>query len=144
MQSPSVQAIWFWLNSSPNVGWDWNCPLDAGGGDFMVFFVPPERQHVVKTRLQKLIYLPFSTNGTEAGCLRNVWSTSPPIVGSGTLMKDLADQRSQESFRQQERSSRRFANWRLRCINRSEQEVRETNFGLRPTVRPSHRAATKR
>jgi D-glycero-alpha-D-manno-heptose-7-phosphate kinase len=33
--------------------------LGAGGGGFMLFFVPPERRIALRTRLQKLLYVPF-------------------------------------------------------------------------------------
>lgn len=34
--------------------------LGAGGGGFMLFFVPPERREALRTRLQKLLCVPFS------------------------------------------------------------------------------------
>jgi D-glycero-alpha-D-manno-heptose-7-phosphate kinase len=34
--------------------------LGAGGGGFMLFFVPPAKQTIVKRRLHKLIYVPFT------------------------------------------------------------------------------------
>jgi len=34
--------------------------LGAGGGGFMLFFVPPERQRVLRMRLQKLLCIPFA------------------------------------------------------------------------------------
>ena len=34
--------------------------LGAGGGGFMLFFVPPERRQELRTRLQKLLCVPFS------------------------------------------------------------------------------------
>jgi D-glycero-alpha-D-manno-heptose-7-phosphate kinase len=33
--------------------------LGAGGGGFMLFFVPPERRQELRTRLKKLLYVPF-------------------------------------------------------------------------------------
>jgi len=33
--------------------------LGAGGGGFMLFFVPPERQEALRTRLKKLLCVPF-------------------------------------------------------------------------------------
>jgi D-glycero-alpha-D-manno-heptose-7-phosphate kinase len=41
--------------------------LGAGGGGFMLFFVPPERQQALRTRLEKLLCVPFSfsTKGSE-------------------------------------------------------------------------------
>ncbi len=34
--------------------------LGAGGGGFMLFFVPPERREALRTRLQKLLCIPFA------------------------------------------------------------------------------------
>jgi D-glycero-alpha-D-manno-heptose-7-phosphate kinase len=34
--------------------------LGAGGGGFMLFYVPPERRQELRTRLQKLLCIPFS------------------------------------------------------------------------------------
>ena len=34
--------------------------LGAGGGGFMLFFVPPEQREAVKARLKKLMFVPFS------------------------------------------------------------------------------------
>ena len=34
--------------------------LGAGGGGFMLFFVPPERREALRTRLKKLLCIPFS------------------------------------------------------------------------------------
>jgi len=34
--------------------------LGAGGGGFMLFFVPPERRAALRTRLQKLLCIPFA------------------------------------------------------------------------------------
>lgn len=41
--------------------------LGAGGGGFMLFFVPPERRQALRTRLKKLMCVPFafSTRGSE-------------------------------------------------------------------------------
>jgi D-glycero-alpha-D-manno-heptose-7-phosphate kinase len=36
--------------------------LGAGGGGFMLFFVPPERREALRTRLKKLLCVPFSFN----------------------------------------------------------------------------------
>jgi D-glycero-alpha-D-manno-heptose-7-phosphate kinase len=36
--------------------------LGAGGGGFMLFFVPPERREELRTRLKKLLCVPFSFN----------------------------------------------------------------------------------
>ncbi len=33
--------------------------LGAGGGGFMLFFVPPERRQALRTRLKKLLCVPF-------------------------------------------------------------------------------------
>lgn len=33
--------------------------LGAGGGGFILFFVPPEKQHIVKANLKKFLYVPF-------------------------------------------------------------------------------------
>jgi D-glycero-alpha-D-manno-heptose-7-phosphate kinase len=33
--------------------------LGAGGGGFMLLFVPPEKQHEVRTALKELIHVPF-------------------------------------------------------------------------------------
>jgi D-glycero-alpha-D-manno-heptose-7-phosphate kinase len=33
--------------------------LGAGGGGFVLFFVPPERQAAVREALRELIYVPF-------------------------------------------------------------------------------------
>lgn len=33
--------------------------LGAGGGGFMLFFVPPERREALRTRLKKLLCVPF-------------------------------------------------------------------------------------
>jgi D-glycero-alpha-D-manno-heptose-7-phosphate kinase len=34
--------------------------LGAGGGGFMLFFVPPERRQALRTRLKKLLCIPFA------------------------------------------------------------------------------------
>ena len=34
--------------------------LGAGGGGFMLFFVPPELRHKVREKLAKLLYVPFT------------------------------------------------------------------------------------
>src|SRR5208337_5378658 len=34
--------------------------LGAGGGGFMLFFVPPERREALRTRLRKLLCVPFA------------------------------------------------------------------------------------
>src|SRR5207245_10751987 len=34
--------------------------LGAGGGGFMLFFVPPERREALRTRLKKLLCVPFA------------------------------------------------------------------------------------
>ena len=34
--------------------------LGAGGGGFMLFYVPPERREALRARLQKLLCVPFS------------------------------------------------------------------------------------
>ena len=41
--------------------------LGAGGGGFMAFFVPPERRQALRTRLKKLLCIPFafSTRGSH-------------------------------------------------------------------------------
>jgi D-glycero-alpha-D-manno-heptose-7-phosphate kinase len=41
--------------------------LGAGGGGFMVFFVPPERREALRIRLKKLLCIPFgfSTRGSH-------------------------------------------------------------------------------
>ena len=41
--------------------------LGAGGGGFMVFFVPPERREALRERLKKLLCIPFkfSTRGSH-------------------------------------------------------------------------------
>jgi D-glycero-alpha-D-manno-heptose-7-phosphate kinase len=41
--------------------------LGAGGGGFMAFFVPPERREALRTRLKKLLCIPFgfSTRGSH-------------------------------------------------------------------------------
>jgi D-glycero-alpha-D-manno-heptose-7-phosphate kinase len=43
--------------------------LGAGGGGFMAFFVPPERREALRTRLKKLLCIPFcfSTRGSHVG-----------------------------------------------------------------------------
>ncbi len=33
--------------------------LGAGGGGFMLFFVPPERRQALRERLKKLLCIPF-------------------------------------------------------------------------------------
>jgi D-glycero-alpha-D-manno-heptose-7-phosphate kinase len=38
--------------------------LGAGGGGFMLFFVPPERREALRIRLRKLLYVPFSFSNT--------------------------------------------------------------------------------
>lgn len=37
--------------------------LGAGGGGFMLFFVPPERREALRSRLNKLLCVPFSFSG---------------------------------------------------------------------------------
>jgi D-glycero-alpha-D-manno-heptose-7-phosphate kinase len=37
--------------------------LGAGGGGFMIFFVPPERREALRTRLKKLLCVPFAFSG---------------------------------------------------------------------------------
>jgi D-glycero-alpha-D-manno-heptose-7-phosphate kinase len=41
--------------------------LGAGGGGFMLFYVPPERREALRTRLNKLLCVPFSfsTKGSQ-------------------------------------------------------------------------------
>jgi D-glycero-alpha-D-manno-heptose-7-phosphate kinase len=41
--------------------------LGAGGGGFMLFFVPPEKREALRMRLQKLLCVPFafSNNGSR-------------------------------------------------------------------------------
>jgi D-glycero-alpha-D-manno-heptose-7-phosphate kinase len=41
--------------------------LGAGGGGFMLFFVPPERREALRTRLKKLLCVPFafSSRGSD-------------------------------------------------------------------------------
>jgi D-glycero-alpha-D-manno-heptose-7-phosphate kinase len=41
--------------------------LGAGGGGFMLFFVPPERREALRTRLKKLLHVPFrfSSRGSD-------------------------------------------------------------------------------
>jgi D-glycero-alpha-D-manno-heptose-7-phosphate kinase len=41
--------------------------LGAGGGGFMLFFVPPEKRHALRLRLRKLLCIPFafSTKGSR-------------------------------------------------------------------------------
>jgi len=41
--------------------------LGAGGGGFMLFFVPPERWEALRTRLKKLLCVPFnfSSRGSD-------------------------------------------------------------------------------
>jgi D-glycero-alpha-D-manno-heptose-7-phosphate kinase len=41
--------------------------LGAGGGGFMLFFVPPEKQKALRMRLKKLLCIPFgfSTRGSH-------------------------------------------------------------------------------
>jgi D-glycero-alpha-D-manno-heptose-7-phosphate kinase len=41
--------------------------LGAGGGGFMLFYVPPERREALRTRLKKLLCVPFafSTKGSQ-------------------------------------------------------------------------------
>ena len=34
--------------------------LGAGGGGFMLFYVPPERREALRTRLKKLLCVPFA------------------------------------------------------------------------------------
>jgi D-glycero-alpha-D-manno-heptose-7-phosphate kinase len=33
--------------------------LGAGGGGFMVFFIPPENQNNLREKLKKLLHVPF-------------------------------------------------------------------------------------
>jgi D-glycero-alpha-D-manno-heptose-7-phosphate kinase len=41
--------------------------LGAGGGGFMLFYVPPERKQAVRTRLKNLLCIPFafSSRGSD-------------------------------------------------------------------------------
>ena len=41
--------------------------LGAGGGGFMLLFVPPERQHAVRARLSRFVHVPFrfDTSGSR-------------------------------------------------------------------------------
>jgi D-glycero-alpha-D-manno-heptose-7-phosphate kinase len=51
-----VDEIYDWARSGGAVG---GKLLGAGGGGFMLLFVPPEKQAKMKERLNKLIHVPF-------------------------------------------------------------------------------------
>lgn len=56
VSNPRVEEFYQAACSSGAVG---GKLLGAGGGGFMVFFVPPERQHSVREKLKHLVYVPF-------------------------------------------------------------------------------------
>jgi D-glycero-alpha-D-manno-heptose-7-phosphate kinase len=56
VSSPDVEAIYREATAAGAVG---GKLMGAGGGGFMVLFVPPERQAAVKARLRRLVFVPF-------------------------------------------------------------------------------------
>ena len=58
--------------------------LGAGGGGFMVFFVPPGRREALRARLQKLLCIPFSFSNRGSQVVVN----EPEEVYDKTLMAE--------------------------------------------------------
>ncbi len=56
VSSPEVETIYAEATAAGAIGAKL---IGAGGGGFMLLFVPPERQAAVKERLRRLIYVPF-------------------------------------------------------------------------------------
>jgi D-glycero-alpha-D-manno-heptose-7-phosphate kinase len=45
--------------------------LGAGGGGFMVFFVPPEKQDMVREKLSRLVHVPFKFESSGSQIIFN-------------------------------------------------------------------------
>jgi D-glycero-alpha-D-manno-heptose-7-phosphate kinase len=56
VSSPEVETIYAEAKAAGAVG---GKLMGAGGGGFMLLFVPPERQAAVKARLRRLVFVPF-------------------------------------------------------------------------------------
>lgn len=56
VSNPDVEAIYAEATAAGAVG---GKLIGAGGGGFMLLFVPPERQGAVKDRLRRLVFVPF-------------------------------------------------------------------------------------
>jgi D-glycero-alpha-D-manno-heptose-7-phosphate kinase len=56
VSNPGVEAIYAEATAAGAVG---GKLIGAGGGGFMLLFVPPERQAAVKERLRRLVFVPF-------------------------------------------------------------------------------------
>lgn len=61
--------------------------LGAGGGGFMLFFVPPEKQPQLRARLQKLIYVPFEL---ETGGAQLIYYEPSEQIAAKTVQPALA------------------------------------------------------
>jgi D-glycero-alpha-D-manno-heptose-7-phosphate kinase len=57
ISSPSIDAIY---EAGLGAGALGGKLLGAGGGGFMLFFVPPDRREALRIRLKKLLCVPFS------------------------------------------------------------------------------------
>jgi D-glycero-alpha-D-manno-heptose-7-phosphate kinase len=65
--------------------------LGAGGGGFMLFFVPPERRDAVRARLSKLLCVPFSFSSRGS----HVVVYEPEIVYDQSLTRERSEVYSQ-------------------------------------------------
>jgi len=67
--------------------------LGAGGGGFMLFFVPPERKGTLRTRLKKLLCVPFAFSDRGS----NVVVYEPEIAYNKSLASDRSEIYAQRS-----------------------------------------------
>ncbi len=61
--------------------------LGAGGGGFMLFFVPPERREALRTRLKKLLCVPFNSSNRGS----HVVVYEPEAKYDESLMKERSE-----------------------------------------------------
>jgi D-glycero-alpha-D-manno-heptose-7-phosphate kinase len=61
--------------------------LGAGGGGFMLFFVPPERREALRTRLKKLLCVPFNFSNRGS----HVVVYEPEAVYDKSLVKERSE-----------------------------------------------------
>jgi D-glycero-alpha-D-manno-heptose-7-phosphate kinase len=72
--------------------------LGAGGGGFMLFFVPPEKRDILRQRLKKLLCVPFafSTKGSEVV----LYEPEEPYAQALAQERSFAYSRDMEASRQ--------------------------------------------